>query len=193
MSSVLEVRELRVFRGKRPLTHPVSFTLAFGEVLRITGDNGRGKTTLVESLIGLYGEWRGSIDLRTKSVSYKRQVVPAFFSLKLCEIGPLLIGFDQEKFGEVLDLLQLRAFWRRPIGLLSGGEAQRAMLALALARRHDLLVLDEPFGGVDDHSASLIRACLLQDLAARATIIVEHRTSLDFPVTRVLSLEHSGD
>jgi ABC-type Mn2+/Zn2+ transport system ATPase subunit len=60
------------------------------------------------------------------------------------------------------------------LGLFSGGEAQRAKLALALAGNPELLLLDEPLSGIDQMSRAKIITCILQNRAGRSTLWVEH-------------------
>ena len=193
MSSVLEVRQLRIFRGSLSLIKPVSFGLSRGEIVRITGDNGTGKTTLLEAVMGFHREWKGTLDLKAKGVSYKRQRGVAFESMTLEEAWCLVIGATPAVYEDLLTSLDLVKVSKRAIGLLSGGEAQRAMLTLALARSHDLMLLDEPLAGIDSESVDLIAACLERHTCSSAVVLVEHKPSQKLRVTREVHLERSGD
>ena len=189
MSSVLNIRDLSVMRASKPLTQPITLSLSLGDVLRITGDNGRGKTTLLEAIVGIHKEWKGAIEIRAAGISFKRQGAPAFESLNLEEVAPLLVGYQPPRYQDILYSLKLAELSQTPIGLLSGGEAQRVMLALCLLKQHHLLLLDEPFVGVDPESAELIAHALAFESRERGTIVVEHKPSTRLQFTNEVVLE----
>jgi ABC-type Mn2+/Zn2+ transport system ATPase subunit len=191
--NVLEMVDLVVFRRGSPLIKPVSFEIEHGEVVRVTGDNGTGKTTLLETILGLHREWQGTLRLAKIQISYKRQGAPAFESLTLNESWPLIVGATPERRKRLLQSLDLWTLSDQPVGLMSGGEAQRAMLFLAMLRVNELLLLDEPFVGVDDDSKTLISNCLKRDRGQAALLVVEHRPSRDLEVGKEIQLERSPD
>ena len=194
MFSVLKVEEFQVFRRGIPLIKPVSFELRRGQIVRVTGENGTGKTTLLESVIGRHREWSGSLKIEAKDISYKRQRGVAFESLTLREAWELVVGVDSaEYYRSLLKILALDEISSRAIGLLSGGEAQRAMLTLALIRRHDLILLDEPLAGIDAKSVDLIAACLEQHAYYSAVLLVEHKPSQRLQVIEEVCLERASN
>jgi ABC-type Mn2+/Zn2+ transport system ATPase subunit len=188
---VLEVDKLIVLRRGRPLIAPVSFRVHRGAATRITGDNGTGKTTLLETLLGVHHEWKGAIRSELITISYKRQGAPAFESLTLRESALLVVGTTGERRARLATALGLSALLDTPVGLMSGGKAQRAMLFLAMLRENDLLLLDEPLVGVDPESADLIAACLKQHRGRSALLFVEHRPSQAFDVAEEIQLERA--
>lgn len=130
----------------------VSLTVKRGKIVTLIGPNGAGKTTLVKVVLGLLTPDEGQIfQLAGLKVGYTPQ------RLNIDPILPLTVSrflmlsgvSDQLVVQRILKELEITQILKRPLQSLSGGEMQRALLARALMREPDLLVLDEPMQGVD--------------------------------------------
>lgn len=177
-TSLLEIRDLRVQRGGKPVLHIPALEIPRGMVTAILGPNGSGKSTLLLSVARLLkpsgGEilFNGSPAHREPETSFRRR-------LALVMQSPLLL--DETALENVITGLRFRGLphtemtrraeaWLEKLGIahlrnrravsLSGGEAQRVSLARAFVLEPELLLLDEPFSALD----SPTRASLLGDL-----------------------------
>ena len=167
----VSVADLHVAYDGREAVAGISFALAPGDWLCLIGPNGSGKTTVLRALAGLIacdGEVRFDeerIDTARRRhlarlVAYvpQRPVLPAAMTVAdyVCLGRTPYISFfgtesrhDRAVVAEVLTRLDLTDFVDRPLGSLSGGEAQRAVLGRALAQQAPLLLLDEPTAALD--------------------------------------------
>ena len=147
--------------GAAPVIEDVSFSIAQREFVGIVGPSGGGKTTVLRAMLGLlqpsFGHVHAPGDAR---LGYVPQVGAIDWSFPVTVDDVVTMTLARPRFGrvsagqrrqvaEVLERLGISAFGRRRIGDLSGGQQQRVFLARALVHDPDLLVLDEPAGGVD--------------------------------------------
>ena len=141
-----------VFRGDRWLLHNVDLSVSADEVVTLIGPNGGGKTTLVRALLGLIRLDAGRVDKRSGlRVGYLPQRFSVDRTLPL-PVHRLMTLTGRHSRAEIVDALAETGVADRlaaPVQALSGGELQRVLLARALLRKPDLLVLDEPVQGVD--------------------------------------------
>jgi iron complex transport system ATP-binding protein len=168
---MLEAFDIKVSLGGKPVLTGVSLTVGAGGWLGVVGPNGAGKSTLLRALLGLvpyqgnvrvcgreYGQ--GEQRSRARALAYvpQRPVLPAAMNV----VDYVLLGRsahhsylgpetarDLEVTAEVLERLELLPLASRPLSQLSGGEAQRAVLARALAQEAPVLVMDEPTTSLD--------------------------------------------
>lgn len=148
---LVQARGLGVVRNGRHLLRQVDLSLEAGKIVTLIGPNGAGKTTLVRSVLGLMAIDEGSIerspDLR---IGYMPQKLHIEASLPLSVDRFLLLGGKPRvDLSEIQVLTGVAHLGKTPMQLLSGGETQRVLLARALLRDPQLLVLDEPVQGVD--------------------------------------------
>jgi ABC-type sulfate/molybdate transport systems ATPase subunit len=172
---------LTVDRGGRRVIDGVDLDLRPGEVTALLGPNGAGKSTLLGALSGTLPAARGEVAVAGRlaaggqSAAFARRSVRANVELALAWWG-VPRGARRARATETLRRLGVEALAERHAHTLSGGEARRVHLARVLAVRPDVLLLDEPFAGLDPTA----RAELLYDVAGvlrdpgRATCIVVH-------------------
>ncbi|WBQ06795.1 anchored repeat-type ABC transporter ATP-binding subunit [Kribbella sp. CA-293567] len=196
--SVLQVAGVAVDLAGRRVLHDVDLKVASGEHVGLIGPNGAGKTTLLRSLLGLLPISDGviAIDGRTPreargSIGYVPQrhefvwdypvdVRTAVMTGRTHRIGWLRRpgADDRAVVAEALARVDLTALQRRPIGELSGGQRQRVLVARALALRPRLLLLDEPFTGLDVPTQEILTR-LFRTLTSEGTAIL--MTTHDLP------------
>ena len=147
-----EARHIGVHRGGRWLVRHVDIAVRKGEIVTLIGPNGSGKSTCAKALLGLMSVDEGHIVVpREVRIGYVPQSLVIDWTLPLTA-GRLLTLTARHGAGDIeaaLDRVGLAGMSGAPVQALSGGEFQRALLARAIIRRPDLLVLDEPVQGVD--------------------------------------------
>jgi ABC-2 type transport system ATP-binding protein len=158
---LLSVEGLSKRFGSNPVLSDVSFSVREGEMLGLIGPNGAGKTTLFECLAGLVHADGGEVrfrDARIAAANRKRALfyLPDAIRPWADQTLKWALGFFGRLYGrsknetsETAGALGLERLMGSRISSLSKGELKRALLALALLTRHQLLLLDEPFDGLD--------------------------------------------
>ncbi|MCT7376196.1 metal ABC transporter ATP-binding protein [Chelativorans salis] len=149
---LVEMKNAGVRRSGRWLVRGVDLTVRRGEIVTLIGPNGSGKSTTVKTAIGVIAPDEGTVRREPAlKVGYVPQKVSVDWTLPLSVerlmrlTGPLTRG----KMDEALQAAGIAHLAGAEVQTLSGGEFQRALLARALVREPDLLVLDEPVQGVD--------------------------------------------
>ena len=137
--------------AERPILQNISMQLMQGEITTLIGPNGAGKSTLVRLILGLIRPDSGSItpaaDLKVGYLPQKISIDP---SLPISTGRFLQLANTSHKAcHEALEMVGISHLAASPIQMLSGGELQRALLARAILRKPNFLVLDEPVQGVD--------------------------------------------
>jgi zinc/manganese transport system ATP-binding protein len=173
---VLGVDGISVSLGGRQILQDVSFSVLAGQFTGMIGSNGAGKTTLLRTIIGLQRPSAGRIELlgdersrHDRTIGYVPQKVLFDPDMPLRTRDLVALGLDGHRFGiplrwkkraevvdEMLHAVGADHFASSRVGLLSGGEQQRALIAHALISRPPLLLLDEPLANLDLHSAQEI-------------------------------------
>jgi zinc/manganese transport system ATP-binding protein len=201
---ILSVDGLQVQLDGRRILDDVSVHVAAGQFTGLIGSNGAGKTTLFRVILGLTAAAAGEVLIAGRPRSRRNPLigyVPQKFSLDpdapLRARDLVALGVDGHRFGpvmpsrqrravvdEMLDAVGGRGFADTRVGLLSGGEQQRVLIAHALASRPRLLLLDEPLANLDLRSASEVVA-LVAGIARRqhlAVLISAHEINPLLPV-----------
>jgi len=197
---VIEAERLSKSFGARPIVKDFSIRVARGDRLGVIGANGAGKTTLVNLLTGVLAPDSGTVrlgaglematlDQRRASLEPTTLLVDALTGggSDFVEVN----GQRKHVFGYMKDFLFGPEQARTPIGKLSGGERGRLMLARALARPSNLLVLDEPTNDLDIETLDLLQE-LLADYPGTIVLVSHDRDFLDRVATSVLVSEGAG-
>ena len=191
---IIEVRHLTVSYGTRPALLDVSLSIEPDQLVGVIGPNGSGKSTLIKVILGFIRPDVGEVFIagqdvqRAKGrVAYvpQRGAVDWDFPITVREVA--LMGRyqqipwhrsprkeDRDAALEALEMVRMTEFADRQIGQLSGGQQQRVFLARALAQGADILLLDEPFAGVDAATERAILEVLERAKAAGKTLVVVH-------------------
>ena len=187
----LHLEGIHVHYGSICAVHDVSLELSCGSAVALVGGNGAGKSTLMKSIVGLVPMSRGSIlwqerpiEKCTHEVAYlsQRAAVNWNFPITvwgLVELGryPLLGPWrrfergDREAVDRAMATMRIDDLAHRQVGALSGGQQQRALIARALAQEAHVLLLDEPFAGLDEPAQELL-ARLLRELTSEGRLIM---------------------
>ncbi|MFG3341019.1 anchored repeat-type ABC transporter ATP-binding subunit [Glycomyces sp. NPDC048151] len=185
----LDVTGLAVTLGGNQVLHDVDLAVAPGETVGLIGPNGAGKTTLLRTVLGLLTPDAGAVRIAGRAPRAARGdfgYVPQ--KHEFAWDFPITVGAavlnartatrwtsprraDREAAARAVERVGLADLASRPIGALSGGQRQRVLVARALAREPGLLLLDEPFTGVDVPTQELLVG-LLSQLAEEGTAIL---------------------
>ncbi len=151
IEALIEARGIDYAVGGRVILSDVSGKISAGEIVTLIGPNGAGKTTLVRVMLGLVRPDKGTVRRRSGlRVGYMPQKLHLDPSLPLTVDGFLRLGGrDRGKREALLAEVGAQTLKHSPVQDISGGELRRVMLARALLRDPDVLVLDEPVQGVD--------------------------------------------
>ena len=165
----LDVRDVTVLYGHRTALDHVTMAVPHGGQVAVVGPNGAGKSTLFKALVGLLPVRGGTIALRDRdpqaraqAIAYVPQREEIDWSFPVSVHDVVMMGrygrlgwlrrpqaADREVVARSLKELTIADLATRPVGDLSGGQQQRVFLARALAQEPHVLLLDEPFTGVD--------------------------------------------
>ncbi len=135
----------------RWLVQGVSLQVEKGKIVTLIGPNGSGKSTAAKIALGIYKKIEGTVEKFTNKVGYVPQKISIDWTLPLRVNDFMVLTEDlkSETIDEALSLTGVIHLKDKNLGDLSGGEFQRVLLARAISKKPDLLVLDEPVQGVD--------------------------------------------
>ena len=133
------------------LVKGVSLQVEKGKIVTLIGPNGSGKSTTAKIALGIYKKIDGSVEKYTDKIGYVPQKISIDWTLPLRVYDFMLITEDisDEAIEEALALTGVAHLKDKNLGNLSGGEFQRVLIARAISKKPELLVLDEPVQGVD--------------------------------------------
>jgi ABC-type Mn2+/Zn2+ transport system ATPase subunit len=187
VSVLLSVRGLAAGYGSEPVLEGLSFELEPGERIGVLGPNGGGKTTLFKALLGILPLLAGHVDGAGR-FGYVPQTERSRLDFPVSALDVALMGAlsrvawwrplgraERRNAQTALARVGLGERTEEQFGELSGGQRQRVLVARALVQNGPVLLLDEPFTGVDQPSAELLDR-LLDGLAAegRGVLIATH-------------------
>jgi heme exporter protein A len=198
----LEVSGLSCRRGGRPVFEALSFGLAGGELLALTGRNGSGKTTLLRALALLVTadagriRWRGEDVVRDREawrgrIAWLGHLDGLKGDLSVREnlsVAARLRGEPLDRIDQALASFDLAALARREVRTLSAGQRRRVALARVASAHAPLWLLDEPLNALDAPSQAALRAVLGRHLAAGGLAIAATHAPIDVAGARALEL-----
>lgn len=177
MATLLEISGLTVRLGQATILEDVAFHIFDGELLGLIGPNGAGKTTFLEAVAGFIpiqqgrGSWKGKELPRHQwgdHLFYMPDGIMPFADHRVAQALEAFRIFSdrtRSEVGRLVESLDLKAALPKRVGELSKGNRKRVMLAIAFLSRRELLLLDEPFDGLDLHQ-TLAAMDLLRALRA---------------------------
>lgn len=193
-AAVVVLDDLHVAWDARLILHGVSFEVPAGQTVALTGANGSGKSTLLHAILGTAPITRGTarlfgVDnaenrpLPWDRIGYVPQRISVGGAVSASSLEIVLSGLlgprkwwtsrgDKEKAMEALARVGLAHRAKDPLSILSGGQAQRVLIARALVREPDLLIMDEPMAGIDQTSRERLAAIVAEAKSAGTTILV---------------------
>jgi lipopolysaccharide export system ATP-binding protein len=210
---ILDVRDLRKSYRKRPVVDGVSFDVGPGEIVGLLGPNGAGKTTSFRMAVGMIRPDAGRIRLRGKDVGrlpmyrrarlgmgYLSQEPSVFVRLTveqnltaILEMQPIDRAEQEAKRERLLEDFGLDRLRRNRAETLSGGERRRLEIARALVTEPAIMLLDEPFSGIDPIAVADIQE-IVKDLRDRgmAVLLTDHNVRETLAVTDRSYIIHLG-
>jgi len=186
---MLEVRQLTKLYTGVPAVDRVSFRIKPGEILGYLGPNGAGKSTTVKMIIGLLEPTSGHIEFHGQEIrkdlkAYQRRIgyvpeephlYPHLSGREYLQLVGRLRGLERRKLEPKMDeLLRLIGLWEdrhSPLAGYSKGMRQKVLLMASVLHDPELLILDEPFSGLDVNASMILRG-LLDSLAERGKAVL---------------------
>jgi len=197
---VFEAKRIAKSFDQRPIIRDFSTRVMRGDRIGIVGPNGGGKTTLVNILVGVLapdlGEVRHGSNLQMVTLDQGRESLNPEWTLARALAGPnsetvMVGGSSKHVVGYMRDFLFTPEQARTPLRALSGGERGRVMLARALAKSSNVLVLDEPTNDLDLETLDVLEE-MLGTYAGTVILISHDRDFLDRVVNAVILPEGDG-
>jgi zinc/manganese transport system ATP-binding protein len=209
MSARLQFLDLTLGYERHPAVHHLDGTVAEGALLAVVGPNGAGKSTLFKGIVGAIKPLAGRIErggLAARAIAYLPQVAEIDRSFPISVFDMVAMGLWRGKglFGGIgraeraqveaaVAAVGLTGFEDRPIGTLSGGQMQRMLFARLLLQDAPVIVLDEPFNGIDAKTSADLLALVRRWHSEKRTVLAAlHDLELvraNFPETLLLARE----
>ncbi|MCR4941718.1 MAG: ABC-F family ATP-binding cassette domain-containing protein [Campylobacter sp.] len=193
---LFEVKKLSLKMGEKVLLNGFDARVLQGERIAIVGRNGCGKSTLIKALLGKIspnsGEiLRGEVDVgyfdqNRSELSDEKSLIEIF-----CPNGGdrvLVRGANMHVYGYLKNFLFPKEYLDKPVGVLSGGEKNRVALALLFAKKHDILVLDEPTNDLDIATINILEE-YLQSFEGAIIFVSHDRYFVDKIATKLWAFE----
>ena len=148
---LVKLKNAGIKQNDKWLVKGVSLEVEKGKIVTLIGPNGSGKSTTAKIALGIYKKFEGTVEKFTNKIGYVPQKISIDWTLPLRVADFMVLTDDLDKgdINEALALTGVDHLIDKNLGNLSGGEFQRVLLARAISRKPELLVLDEPVQGVD--------------------------------------------
>ena len=188
--SVLTVNQLTKKYGKRKVLQGISFEIPKGEVIGLVGPNGAGKSTLMRSMLALEEVEQGSVTVQgvsNQNPDFFKYVsfLPSdnYLYMQLTGHDHLafianIYGLEQQDIDEVVDKIGIRSYVNQPVKSYSYGMRQHLLTALCILTKPLVILMDEPFNGLDPTSTIELKQ-LIRTLSAEGISILVSTHNLD--------------
>lgn len=182
MDKLLTIKNLTYKKNQRVILHDVDLSLSSGKIVALLGENGAGKTTLMRIIAGVAKNYKGTVDLAGSTNEAERKAKLSFTdgltgfsdSTKISEIVKfyqnIFNDFDTNEFEQLREFMKLSLDMK--LSQLSRGMREKLIIALTFARKADLYLLDEPFGGIDAMARKKIINSIILWKDPKATILI---------------------
>ncbi len=174
---MLEVKNITKYYGKNKAVNNLSFTVRDGEIFGLLGENGAGKTTTFRIIMGLIEANEGTVLLDGKKIDYnetdkigfvteERSLLTKLTVLEQIKFYGVLKGLDENKIEKELDKwldhFSIKSYKNRKIKELSKGNQQKIQFISAVINHPKLLILDEPFTGLDPINVKMMKDAIYE-------------------------------
>ena len=148
---LVKLKDVGFEQNGKWLVKGVSLQVEKGKIVTLIGPNGSGKSTTAKIALGIYKNIEGQVEKFTNNIGYVPQKISIDWTLPLRVKDFMLLtdNLKDDALDEALTLTGVKHLKDKNLGNLSGGEFQRVLLARAISKKPELLVLDEPVQGVD--------------------------------------------
>jgi branched-chain amino acid transport system ATP-binding protein len=191
MSELLKLNHIETHIGQYHILQGVSLEVKKGEVTVLLGRNGAGKTTTLRTIMGLNPASKGSViykgeqiqalptyTIAKKGIGYVPEDQGIFAGLTVEENMKVAIQKENEETNKRLEYIlnlfpDLKKFWKKPGGLLSGGQKQMLSIARAYVNENELLLIDEPSKGLAPIVVEKVMESIIQMKEQTTIVLVE--------------------
>ena len=148
---LLKVDNVGISVNGKSLVRGVSLEVKKGEIVTLIGPNGSGKSTTAKIALGIYKKIDGKVKTYTNKIGYVPQKISIDWTLpiRVLDFMTLTEELTQDQINSALNMTGVEHLKNKSLSNLSGGEFQRVLIARAISKQPELLVLDEPVQGVD--------------------------------------------
>lgn len=187
MTLLVEAQHICVQYNDHTAVNDVTLSINKGEIVTLIGPNGAGKTTLVRAILGLTPVSSGLLTKKPAlAIGYMPQKLQIDSTLPVTVNRFLaLASRHRQNIDDALNMVGIKHLGQKPIQAISGGELQRVLLARAILRKPELLVLDEPAQGVDITGQTELYALIKQirDQLGCGVLMISHDLHLVMAAT----------
>ena len=165
-NTLIQLNNCGIHRNHKWLVRGVSLTVDRGQIVTLIGPNGSGKSTTAKMALGIMKPDEGDNTIKENlKISYVPQklIIDWSLPLRVLDFMNLIENYDHSIINEMLTITGIQHLQNEDVRNLSGGEFQRLLMARAIAKKPDFLVLDEPVQGVD-YAGEIALYQIIQDI-----------------------------
>jgi zinc transport system ATP-binding protein len=195
MKKIVELKDIYFSYNSIPVLSGINLEIMERDIMAVIGPNGGGKTTLLKIILGLLKPSKGKVlvfgrkpEEGRKRVGYLQQSPDIDLSFPISVYDAVLMGrykgplkrydnTDREAVCEALELVGMENMPDRHINMLSGGQLQRVLIARAIARKPELLLMDEPLSNIDTGTQKSVYELFLKLGEKMSVVFVTHDIS----------------